>query len=77
LVIACGCHPKQSPESESAAILEKIRHGDFETALVDVNKALPKYANSDISWAWRFRIQKAYILIYRGSCGEALLLLSE
>ena len=77
MVIAWGCHPKQSPESESAAILEKIRHGDFETALVDVNKALPKYANSDISWAWRFRIQKAYILIYRGSYGEALLLLGE
>ncbi len=74
---ASACSRKQSPESESAAILEKIRHGDFETALVDVNKALAKYANSDVSWAWRFRIQKAYILIYRGSYAEALRLLGE
>jgi CHAT domain-containing protein len=77
LVAASGCSRKESHESESAAILEKIRHGDFETALADVNKALPKYANSDLSWAWRFRIQKAYILIYRGSYADALRLLAE
>jgi CHAT domain-containing protein/Tfp pilus assembly protein PilF len=50
-------------------------HGDLATALSEVNHASEKYGNESQEWGWRFRVQKAQILISQSEPEEALSLL--
>ena len=54
-----------------------MRLGHLDDALRDVNGALAKYGTSNPHWAARFRVQKAHILMLRGSYSESVELLKE
>jgi CHAT domain-containing protein len=54
-----------------------MRHGDLDAALRDADLAYQSYAKAGSDWAWRFRIQKAHILVLRGSFKDALELITQ
>lgn len=54
-----------------------MRHGDLDAATVDVDRAYLKFKPQSEQWAWRFRILKAQIFVYRKEYKKALELLDE
>ncbi len=54
-----------------------MRRGELDLALRHVESEYQWYARRDSLWAWHFRIQKAHVLVVRGSYIEALQLLSD
>jgi CHAT domain-containing protein len=46
-------------------------------ALRDADREYSRYQGRDLDWAWRFRVQKAHVLVLQGAYGEALALLEE
>jgi len=76
LVFVSGCRCKPEPQTLYDRIAQNIRRGDLKTAGVYVDQALSQRCGMDISWSWRFRIQKALILASRSAPGEALALLN-
>jgi CHAT domain-containing protein len=54
-----------------------MRHGDLDAALRDADLAYQSYSKAGSDWAWRFRIQKAHILVLRGSFKDALELIAQ
>jgi len=75
LVFVSGCRCKLDDQTLYDRIALNIRRGDLKTAAVHVDQALGRRCGADISWSWRFRIQKALILASRSAPGEALALL--
>jgi CHAT domain-containing protein len=67
-----GCAPRSSPQAAYDQIAKQIAHGDYNTALSQVNLASAKFAADSPQWDWSFRIQKARILIARSEAKEAL-----
>jgi CHAT domain-containing protein len=67
-----GCAPRPSPQAAYDQIAKQIAHGDYNTALSQVNLASAKFAADSPQWDWSFRIQKARILIARSEAKEAL-----
>jgi CHAT domain-containing protein len=67
-----GCAPRASPQAAHDQIAKQIAHGDYNTALSQVNLASTKFAADSPQWDWSFRIQKAQILIARSEAKEAL-----
>jgi CHAT domain-containing protein len=67
-----GCAPRASPQAAYDQIAKQIAHGDYNTALSQVNLASAKFAADSPQWDWSFRIQKARILIARSEAKEAL-----
>jgi tetratricopeptide (TPR) repeat protein len=76
LVFVSGCRCKADPQTLYDRIARNIHRGDLKAAAVDVDQALAQRCGMDISWSWRFRIQKALILASRSAPAEALALLS-
>lgn len=72
-----GCKHAPSPDAILLQIREEIGRGQLEAALRDVNASLAKYQNRNPEWHARFRVQKAHILVLRGSYSESLQLLNE
>lgn len=54
-----------------------MHHGQLEAALQEADKAYQKYSGKNLEWAWRFRVEKAHILLLRGSLADAQSLLNE
>jgi CHAT domain-containing protein/Tfp pilus assembly protein PilF len=54
-----------------------MRRGHLDEALHDADLAYRQYQKADPDWAARFRVQKAHVLMLRGSDSEALQLLSD
>lgn len=52
-----------------------MRSGDLAGALENSDREFRRYQNRDPGLAWRFRVQKAHILVLRGMSSEALQLL--
>ncbi|MGB7282707.1 MAG: CHAT domain-containing tetratricopeptide repeat protein [Candidatus Acidiferrum sp.] len=75
--LALGCHSDPRPDELYQRINTEIQQGDLNSALRDSGKAYDRYANKDTEWAWRFRVQKAGILVSRSANAEALKILSE
>ncbi len=73
-VSGCRCTPDQQTLYDRIAL--NIRRGDLKTAAIYADQALARRCGMDISWSWRFRIQKALILASRSAPGEALALLN-
>jgi len=74
---AFGCGRAASPEAVLLQIRGDMGQGQLDAALRDVSAALTKYQSEDPEWAARFRVQKAQILMLRGSYSESLQLLGE
>ena len=66
----------RSPESDYKALKQKVAGGEFNTTLVDTDKALRRYRGRNTEWEWRFRILKARILVSRSQGEEALSVLN-
>jgi CHAT domain-containing protein len=77
LLASNGCDSKRSPEIALETIRQETRRGDLGGALRDVDAAYAKYKHGNPEWAALFRVQKAHILVLRGSYAEALRLLDE
>ena len=54
-----------------------MRTGDLDLATSDADAAYRAFSPKDLEWAWRFRIIKAQILVYRTEYKDALALLHE
>jgi len=67
-----ACAPRTSPQASYDQIAKQIAHGDYNTALSQVNLASARFAADSPQWDWSFRIQKAQILIARSAPKEAL-----
>jgi CHAT domain-containing protein len=72
-----GCRKASTPDATFQQIREEMRKGQLEAALQHVDAALSRYQSKDAQSAARFRVQKAHILMMRGSYSESLLLLKE
>jgi CHAT domain-containing protein/Tfp pilus assembly protein PilF len=73
-----GCRSDAGPEAIYQRINTEIQHGDLNTALRDSGVAYDRYAHrKNVEWAWRFRVQKAGILVSRSAYKEALDILNE
>ncbi len=60
------------------SVRDEMRRGEFDAALRDVDRAYREYTKRDDSlWGWRFRVQKAHVLVVRGSFNDALHLIQE
>lgn len=77
LAAFAGCSHSQRPEVTLQAIRHEIRLGQLDLAFQNAERAYERYAETDIGWAWQFRIQKAHVLVLRGYYREALSLLRE
>ncbi|MGE5816850.1 MAG: tetratricopeptide repeat protein, partial [Deltaproteobacteria bacterium] len=71
-----GCQHSASPDATLLQIREAARRGQLDSALHDVNVAFARYETNP-EWAARFRVQKAHILMLRGSYSESLQLLND
>ena len=72
-----GCRRDAPPDSLFLQIREEARLGKLDDALRDVDAAYVKHQSGNPQWAWRFRVQKAHLLLFRGSFAESLQLLAE
>jgi CHAT domain-containing protein len=72
-----GCGKADNPGYVYDRIAHTVDHGDLNSSLVDVEKALGKNVGSTLEWHWRFLILKARILISRSEFKDALNLLHE
>jgi CHAT domain-containing protein len=70
-----GCREVRTPESVRDQIALEIRRGDLKTASKNVDLALWQYGAKSPEWAWRFRIQKAHILVSQSASADALSIL--
>lgn len=66
-----------SPDSAFQQIRDETRKGDLNAALRDVDSGLSSFGAKDTLWRSRLRVQKAHILMMRGSYTESLGLLRE
>jgi CHAT domain-containing protein len=53
------------------------RRGQLDAALRESDQAVRRYSGKSVEWAWRFRVQKAHVLLLRGSVKAAIELLNE
>ncbi|HYT20380.1 MAG TPA: CHAT domain-containing protein [Candidatus Polarisedimenticolia bacterium] len=75
LIFVSGCRCTSDPQTLYDRTALSIRRGDLKTAAIYVDQALARRCGMDISWSWRFRIQKALILASQSAPGDALSLL--
>src|SRR5262249_54340843 len=66
-----ACRHSPSPDATFLQIRDDMRKGQLDSASHRVDTASDRY-RADPQWAARFRIQKAHILVLRGSYTEAL-----
>ncbi|PYU16715.1 MAG: hypothetical protein DMG37_01725 [Acidobacteria bacterium] len=76
-LLGCGCKRAASPDATYLQIREEARRGKLDAAIHDADAAYAKYQSTNPEWAWRFRVQKAHMLVFRGSFAESLQLLKE
>jgi len=67
-----GC---RSPDGTYERIKAEVDRGEFNSTLVDVDKALQRFGRHSVAWEWRFRVLKARILVSRSQGQEALSIL--
>lgn len=72
-----GCQSGASADATLLRIREEMGRGQLDGALRDVNAALLRYKNENPQWGARFLVEKAHVLMLRGSYSESLQLLSE
>jgi CHAT domain-containing protein len=60
-----------------AEIQRKTRFGELDAALAQADRAYREWSSRDVEWAWRFRVEKAHILVLKGGASAAIQLLSE
>lgn len=72
-----GCKGPASADATLFRIREEMGRGQLDGALEEVNAALLRYQSDNPEWAARFLVQKAHVLMLRGSYSESLQLLSE
>src|SRR2546429_280005 len=77
LVQNSGCSSRRSREAVLEAIRDGQRRGNLDAALRDADRQYRKVEGHDSEWAWRFRIEKAHILVFQGAYNDALELLTE
>src|SRR5207244_218055 len=77
LVQNSGCSSRRSREAVLEAIRDEQRRGNLDAALHDADRQYRKFEGHDSEWAWRFRIEKAHILVFQGAYNDALELLTE
>jgi CHAT domain-containing protein/tetratricopeptide (TPR) repeat protein len=77
VLAASGCWRAASPEATFLQIREQMGRGQLDAAVRDVDAALAKYQGKSPEWAARFRVQKAHILMQRGSYSESLQISNE
>jgi len=58
-------------------VREKIRLGNLDAAWDQAERGYRQWSSKDQAWAWRFRVEKAHVLVLRGSTKAAIELLSE
>lgn len=71
-----GCRHASSPDASLLQIREEVRRGQLDVALREVDAAYAKYRTNG-EWGARLLVQKAHILVLRGSYSEALQLLND
>src|SRR6476661_7151214 len=72
---ASGCRKADTPNELYEQIVHTVDHGDLNTSLANVEKALNQNVGNSIEWHWRFLVLKARILISRSLFQDALNLL--
>jgi len=72
-----GCRSRHSPQDTYDELRQKTRRGELDAALREADQAYREYSGKNAEWAWRFRVQKAHILVLRGSTNAAIELLTE
>jgi CHAT domain-containing protein/lipopolysaccharide biosynthesis regulator YciM len=72
-----GCRGRQSSESAYREVRQEVQKGQLDTALSDADAAYRRFGRNDINAAWQFRVEKAHILLLRGSFSESLQLLEN
>jgi len=70
--LSAGCKRTASADTVFTRIRDEMRAGQMDLALQDVNAAQKQHGARDPLWQARFRVQKAQILMLRGSYSEAL-----
>jgi CHAT domain-containing protein/Tfp pilus assembly protein PilF len=76
-IFVWACHSASKPKVAYDRIVQEIRHGELELARADLDHASQEYGSKNEEWAWRFRILKAQLLVFRREYKEALLSLQE
>ena len=66
-----------APDAAFQQIRDETRKGDLNSALRDVDSGLSSFGARDSVWGARLRVQKAHILMMRGSYSESLGLLRD
>src|SRR5258708_31951958 len=74
---ACGCHSAPRPQVAYDQIVQEIRHGELDVARAGIDRAAAEYGSKNEEWAWRFRILKAQLCVFRREYKEALVVLNE
>src|SRR5260370_27451900 len=72
-----GCRSTRSPQDTYNELRQRTRRGELDAALREADQAYREYFGKSAEWAWRFRVQKAHILVLRGSTNAAIELLTE
>src|SRR5258708_39822392 len=65
---ASGCGKSGAPNTLYEQIVHSVGHGDLNTSLTDVEKALHHNEGHAVDWYWRFLVRKEPILIALASC---------
>lgn len=72
-----ACRKATAPEDLYEQVRKETQRGDLDAALRHAEHAFHEYSGKDVSWAWRFRVLNAHILVLRGSNSAGLELLNE
>jgi CHAT domain-containing protein len=79
IVFACllsaGCHKQRSADTIYQEVRQEVQRGQLDAALGVADAAYRTCDPKDAGNAWRFRVEKAHILLLKGSYSESLQLL--
>lgn len=72
-----GCRSERSAELTYQEIRQEVQRGQLGKASANADTAYLRFVSKDPATAWRFRVEKAHILLLQGSFTESLRLLEN
>jgi CHAT domain-containing protein len=79
VIVACGlaCRRQDSPQIVFDQAHKAFLHGDLTASQAEAHREYQQLRDSDLTWAWRFRILEAQSLLWRGMYQQVQALLDE
>jgi CHAT domain-containing protein len=76
-VAGCNRHARSSPDELYRQARASFERGDLTDALSITERGAAEFEKSQPDWGWRFKVQRAEVLVWQGKTKDALALLDQ